>query len=160
MFYRHSGCSFQNDVLISNPQMLHANKKWGGGRSWSNMWVRFHLYVPLHIPVHRGISVIRRSPEGQEEFALVYHICSQVNFGCVLSQLCLTLVTPWNVAHQAPLSMGFPRQEYWSELPFPSPGGLPDPGIKPTSSASPAWADGFFTTWEALIWIDPSFPPA
>ena len=42
--------------------------------------------------------------------------------------------TPWTVAHQAPLSMGFSRQEYWSGLPFPSPGDLPDPGIKPRSS--------------------------
>ena len=46
--------------------------------------------------------------------------------------------TPWTVAHQAPLSMGFPRQEYWSGLPFPSPGDLPDPGIEPMSLASPA----------------------
>ena len=43
--------------------------------------------------------------------------------------------TPWTIAHQAALSMGFPRQEYWSELPFPSPGNLPDPGIKPGSPA-------------------------
>ena len=42
-------------------------------------------------------------------------------------------VTPWTVAHQAPLSMGFSRQEYWSGLPFPSPGDLPNPGIKPGS---------------------------
>ena len=42
---------------------------------------------------------------------------------------------PWTVAHQAPLSMGFPRQEYWSGLPFPSPGDLPNPGIKPGSPA-------------------------
>ena len=41
--------------------------------------------------------------------------------------------TPWTVAHQAPLSMGFSRQEYWSGLPFPSPGGLPNPGIEPRS---------------------------
>ena len=41
--------------------------------------------------------------------------------------------TPWTVTHQAPLSMGFPRQEYWSGLPFPSPGDLPDPGIEPQS---------------------------
>ena len=40
-------------------------------------------------------------------------------------------VTPWTVAYQAPLSMGFSRQEYWSGLPFPSPGDLPDPGIEP-----------------------------
>ena len=44
-------------------------------------------------------------------------------------------VTPWTVAHQAPPSMGFSRQEYWSGLPFPSPGDLPDPGIKPRCPA-------------------------
>ena len=44
-------------------------------------------------------------------------------------------VTPWTVAHQAPLTMGFSRQEYWSGLPFPSPGDLPDPGIEPGSPA-------------------------
>ena len=46
--------------------------------------------------------------------------------------------TPWNVAHSAPLSMGFCRQAYWSGLLFPSPGDIPDPGMKPKSSASPA----------------------
>ena len=50
---------------------------------------------------------------------------------------------PWTVAHQAPLSMEFPKQEYWSGLPFPSPGNLPSPGIKPMS---PAFPGGFFTT--------------
>ena len=49
--------------------------------------------------------------------------------------LCVTL---WTVAHQAPLSMGFSRQEYWSGLPFPTPGDLPDPGIEPMSPVSPA----------------------
>ena len=45
--------------------------------------------------------------------------------GGLVAKSCLTLVTPWTVAHQAPLSMGFSRQEYWSGLPFPSPGDLP-----------------------------------
>ena len=61
-------------------------------------------------------------------------------------------VTPWAVALQAPLSMGFSKKEYWSVLPCPPPGDLPDPGIKPTSLTSPALANGFFTTsatWEA-----------
>jgi len=44
-----------------------------------------------------------------------------------------TLETPWIVAHQVPLSMGFPRQKYWSGLPFPSSEDFPDPGIKPAS---------------------------
>ena len=56
---------------------------------------------------------------------------------------CLTRVTPWSVARQAPLSMGFPRQGYWSGLPFPSPEDLPNPRIEPTS---PALAGGLFTT--------------
>ena len=54
-----------------------------------------------------------------------------------------SFATPWTVAHQAPLSMGFPSQEYWSGLPFHSPGDLPDPGIEPTS---PALAGGYFTS--------------
>ena len=51
-------------------------------------------------------------------------------YGGLSTKSCLTLVTPWTVACQAPLSMRFPRQEYWSGLPFPSPGDLPNPGIK------------------------------
>ena len=53
-----------------------------------------------------------------------------------LLKLCLTLCNPLDRSRQAPLSMGFSRQEYWSGLPFPSPGGLADPGIKPTSLMS------------------------
>ena len=53
----------------------------------------------------------------------------------LLAQSCPTLVTPWTVACQAPLSMGFSRQEYWSGLPFPSPGDLPNPGTEPRSPA-------------------------
>ena len=55
--------------------------------------------------------------------------------GGLVTQSCLTLVTPWTVAHQAPLYIGFSRQEYWSRLPFPSPGDLPNPGIEPRSPA-------------------------
>ena len=51
-----------------------------------------------------------------------------------------SLATPWMVANQAPLSMGFSRQEYWSGLPFPSPGNLPDPGIEPGAPALQAEA--------------------
>ena len=59
--------------------------------------------------------------------------CMLSRFSCV--QFCATL---WIVAHQAPLSMGFSRQEYWSGLPCPPPGDLPDPGVKPMSPVSPA----------------------
>ena len=68
-------------------------------------------------------------------------------------QSCLTLCDPMDVAHQAPLSMRFSRQEQRSGLPCPPPGDLPNPGIKPMSLTSPALAGEFFTTsatWEAL----------
>ena len=56
------------------------------------------------------------------------------------------LVTPWTVAHQAPLSMGFSKQEYWSGLPVPPLGELPDPGIELASLAYPTLGGRFFTT--------------
>ena len=64
-----------------------------------------------------------------------------------------SFATPWPVALQAPLFMQFSRQEYWSGVPFPTPGDLPNPGIEPASIASPTLAGGFFTasaTWEAI----------
>ena len=81
----------------------------------------------------------------------------QIYFPLLPSQIYFTLcvqsfshvwlfVTSWTVAHQAPLSMEFYRQEYWSGLPFLSPGDLPSPGIEPPSLASPALAGRFFTT--------------
>ena len=72
--------------------------------------------------------------------------------GGLVAKSCPTLVTPWTVARQAPLSLGFSRHEYCSGLPFPPAENLPDPGIKPASLMSPALAGGFFTTsatWEA-----------
>ena len=74
-----------------------------------------------------------------------YYFCDSV-----LSrvQLC---ATTWTVVRQAPLSMGFSKQEYWSRLPCPPPGDLPNPGIKPVFVASPALASRFITirvTWD------------
>ena len=63
---------------------------------------------------------------------------------CMCAQSCLT-VTPWTVACQAPLSMEFFRHEYWSRLPFPTPGNLPNPGMESESFASPALTSGFLT---------------
>ena len=69
-------------------------------------------------PLRAGVGgswVVEREPYS--------HLCC-----CVVIPLCPTLATPRTAARQAPLSMGFPRQEYWSGVPFPSPGGLPDTG--------------------------------
>ena len=78
---------------------------------------------------------------------------SHIRLVCMLS--CFScgqlFAIPWTIARQAPLLMGFSREEYWSELPCPPPGDFPDPGTKPTSLKPPALAGGFFitsATWE------------
>ena len=101
--------------------------------------------------------------EFKDSLGLIFNLCESYNW-----MLLLLLLSHWGVsnslrphgvyiAHQAPLSMGFSRQVYWSRWPFLSPGVLPDPGIKPTS---PALAGGFFfyywVTGEAYNWIKPS----
>ena len=90
-------------------------------------------------------------------------LLSTGNYHSIVNQQCAVLshfshvqlcVTQWTAAHQAPLLMGFSRQEYWSGLPCPPPGDLPNPGIEPTSLKSPALAGGFFTTsatWEVPV---------
>ena len=85
---------------------------------------------------------------------VVYHamLCMLSHFSCV--RLFATL---WTIACQAPLSMGFSRQEYWSKLVFPPPRNLPDPVIEP-ASMSPSLVARFFitsTTWEALSSLPP-----
>ena len=97
-------------------------------------------------------------------FSLAQKVCSEVTYNlwsktlhvCVLSHFSHVrlFATRWTVACQAPLFMGFSRQEYRSGFPCPPPGDLPDPGIEPTSAASPALTTGFFTTstiWEAQV---------
>ena len=73
-------------------------------------------------------------------------VCARVQS---LSRIWL-FVALWTVAHQAPLSVRFSRQEYWSGLPYLPPGDLPDPGIEPISLASPALADRFFTIVQSI----------
>ena len=74
----------------------------------------------------------------------------------LVTQSCQLCAIPWTVAHQAPLTMGFPRQEYWSGLPCPSPGDLPDPGMESGSLTSPALAGRFFTSVPPGIFPDSS----
>ena len=64
----------------------------------------------------------------------------------LFSPYVVSFVTPWTVVRQGSLPMGFSRQEHWSGLPFPPPGDLSNPGIKPASLASPALAGELFTT--------------
>ena len=76
---------------------------------------------------------------------LIDCVCVCVSM-CVSRSVVTDSVTPWTVTRQAPLSMGFPKQEYWSGLPFPPLGDLPGPQTELTSPVSPALAGRFFTT--------------
>ena len=95
-----------------------------------------------------------RDPDSHHFLQLVstkVHAYMLSRFSCVW-----LFVTLWTVPRQAPLSMGFSRQTYWSVLPCPPPGDLPNPGITPSSLTSPALAGRLFTTsttWEALPFI-------
>ena len=94
-------------------------------------------------------SVLLTSVAEEGNFNLIY-TC----FVCCVVLNCFSCVqffaAPRTVGHQAPLSMGFSRKEYWSGLPRPPPEDLPNPGIKPTSFMSPALVGGFFTTSTTL----------
>ena len=81
-------------------------------------------------------------------------MCNYGGGGGLVAKSCQDLETPWTGVHQTPLSMEFSRQEYWSGLPFPSSGDLPNPGIEPTSAMSPALAGELFATsvpWEEAL---------
>ena len=123
----------------------------GGAAGYLHSWctvlklvgikVKFRASSAFCFPPGLGSTCLYRefSPSGGLENN--FRMCVSVHV-CVLSRFRL-FVTLWTVAHPASLTMGFPRQEYWSGLPFSSSEDLPDPGIE---RASPKLAGGFFTT--------------
>ena len=107
--------------------------------SWSlNLPAKFLFFFTCNRPDVRKEKKKRKSGNWGEckRLSLFVRACS------VMSDS----VTPWTIIHQSPQSMGFSRQENWSGLPIPTPGDLPNPGIKPSSHVSPALAGRFFTT--------------
>ena len=82
-----------------------------------------HLYYLPKVQSPKTVTLEMR--------VLIHEVCG----GSLVIKSCPISVTPWTVAHQAPLPMGFSRPGYWSGLPFPSPGDLPNPGIDPGSPA-------------------------
>ena len=86
--------------------------------------------------LHNKALCIRTSPPSHTKLSSLCYTAGSLSFGGgLVAQSCPALVTPWTVALQVPLSMGFPRQAYWNWLPFPSPGDLPNPEIAPRSPA-------------------------
>ena len=123
------------------------------------------LYTHTHKHTHTLYLYFSFITKVTSHFVFFYYTCIfLINYTCMHAQLlsCFWLFEiPWTVAYQIPLPMEFSRQEYWSELPFPSPGDLPDPGMEPASLVS---AGGFFTTgpWRnprtihEVLWNSPS----
>ena len=108
--------------LVTEQQIGHSpDRMWEGNMRRSEYQVPGIIWSHLGGCVRQTLDTARQKPCGP---------CSMS-----VTQSCLILVTLWAVAHQVPLSMRFSRQEYWSGLPFPSPGDLPNSGIKPTSPA-------------------------
>ena len=108
------------------------------------------FFIDSFILVWRHAQVWLHIKNKQEErfhalSIVAFFLCSLV---CVTHSVVSDSATPRTIAHQAPLSMGFSRQEYWSRLPFPSPGDLPDLGIEPGSCT----AGRFFTVWTTRHW--------
>ena len=99
--------------------------------------LEFWTLVPLHLTWQLSAYHINWGNQAVYITLSIYLVKTTCIYICVLSRVWL-FVTPWTVTHQAPLSMGFSWQEYWSGLPSPSPGDLPNSGIKPESPVSPA----------------------
>ena len=120
-----------------------------GAQSLRGFHQQLHLYIWPRWGRNPGLPLLDLAPASDS-------LCNHCMCVCVLNHfsrvwLCVTLGT---VAHQAPLSIGFSRQEYWCGLPFPSPGDLPDPGIELGYLMSPVWKGRFFATsatWEAPV---------
>ena len=118
---------------------------------WLNPWFRvfyrnlFMLFSGLNLSSSFRIwsELLTTAPNILRRTASVQ--ATALFFACMLNPAWL-FVTPWTTAHQVPRSMDFPRKEYWSWLPFPPPGYLPDPGIEPC-------------LWHLLYWQMDSLPP-
>ena len=112
----------------------------------------FFFYYYYILIFHYKIKYLLKKGLQTEEFPLNRDAKNCVPACQVASVMCDSLQPRGHIARQAPLPLGFSRQEYWSGLPCPPPGDLPDPGIQPVSLISPASAGRLFTssaTWEA-----------
>ena len=155
------------ETSLTKTQIFTSHPAGGSQRLWTGSYLAWK--GPKH-PGHCFHPWYASSPAGPQNERLEVKGLTALDSGPVIPRrvdtdwcLCAQLLShvrlfaaPWTVAHRAPLSIGCSRQEYWSGLPFPPPGALPHPGIKPTFLSSPAWAGGFFTmiaTWEAWMLV-------
>ena len=155
--------------------------EWKWGISCQFIQEKLVKYLLTHIlgmqwwPRPSSVFILRGNHSILFAVFVLLKSCGNTWGGCVhaLSHVWL-FATPWTIAYQTPLSMGFSRQEYWSGLPFPSPGNLPDLGIELASLVPPTLAGRFFTTeppgnpsWYSLMGLshnyneeEENWPPA
>ena len=120
---------YKSEWLLSNAAEGYWNQSWI--ETWVSWWV-------IHCTVEFARIMARL--EGGEQVSTFFprmsilYVCFSIKWVKLLSRVPL-FRTPWTIAYQAPPSMGFSRQGYWSGLPFPTPGYLPDPGMEPRSPA-------------------------
>ena len=108
-------------------------KEWKYGRKRVCVYIYTHTHIYAHIRQMNHVYLcvcVLTLVWLTVWWYLILQNDEKGHYTVLVAQPCLTFVTPWTIAHQAPLSMEFPRQEYWSGLPFPSPGDLPDPGTE------------------------------
>ena len=130
---------------------------WRYRQKVSKLWKCFYLASPHMVSPEPDLNLPSSFPTQAPRGQFLHHMAhqsqenvyDQIVFSC--SVMSNSFATPWTEAHHTPLSMGFPRQEYWTRLPFSSPGDLPDPGINP---ASPALRGIFYTTGKFLDLLD------
>ena len=124
-------------------------------KSWKKMTCQVNKNCILFAIYKQRKRGRHKSPEDRDTVSRWTHSMN------ILSHV-RPFATPWTVAHHTPQSMGFPRQEYWSGLPCPPPGDLPDPGIKCACLVSPALVGRFwmqFLTLEQRVFYDGFFDP-
>ena len=122
------------------PEFSVCQVGWCQGRGW-RLWVPWSLHLILCNGCSRTRSLVWVLP-AKQRFPNLVVPQNSCCFSCYI--MSNSFATPWTVEGQVPLSTGFPRQEYWSGLPFPPPGDLPNSGIEP---GSPALVGRFFTIW-------------
>ena len=135
---------------LGRPRGMGWRGRWEGGSGWVTHVYPWLIHVnvwqkPLQYCKVISLQLIKINEKTTTTTRKLLYYGYQSGLAQSFSRVQL-FATMRTVARQAPLSMGFSRQEYWSGVPFPPQGDLPDPGIGPESLASPALADGFFTT--------------
>ena len=132
-------------ILLAFQRMVNDRNRDNGEReAWHSSLVHFCTFTPCLVVLISQTVQSRYAwfPDGSSSvpglLAFGTFPILGYTFSCLIAQSCLPLVPLWTVAHQAPLSMGFSRQGYWTELPFPPPGDLPDSGTESLSPVSPA----------------------